>query len=154
MLKYEIRWFTINFSKDLAKTKKSKQYALENQLKVLESNLNCDINTVEYINCKDQLKKIYDDITESAKVRSRCQWYENGEKLTKFLLNLEKAKAMQCTIKKLEINHKEIDNSAEINKLLERFFEKLCKRKLRKTKYAYNEFLRDISLPSLGKKRL
>ena len=116
MLKYEIRWFTINFSKDLAKTKKSKQCSLENQLKVLESNLNCDINTVEYINCKNQLEEIYDNIAESKKVRSKCQWYEDGEKSTKFHLNLEKAKAMQCTIKKLEINHKEIDNSAEINK--------------------------------------
>ena len=141
MLKYEIRWFTINFSKDLAKTKKSKQYALENQLKVLESNLNCDINTVEYINCKDQLKKIYDDITESAKVRSRCQWYENGEKLTKFFLNLEKAKAMQCTIKKLEINHKQIDNSAEINKLLERFFENYVKENLEKRNMHTMNFL-------------
>ena len=75
MLKYEIRWFTINFSKDLAKTKKSKQCSLENQLKVLESNLNCDINTVEYINCKNQLEEIYDDIAESKKVRSKPNFF-------------------------------------------------------------------------------
>ena len=33
---------------------------------------------------------------------------------------------------------------------LERFFKNLFKTKLRKTKYAYNEYLRDISLPSLS----
>ena len=58
-LKYEIRCFTIKFSKDLTKTKKSKQYFLESKIKFLESNLNCDINSAEYINCKNQLEEIY-----------------------------------------------------------------------------------------------
>ena len=49
----EIRCFTIKFSKDLAEEKKSKQYFLENKLKFLESNLNCDINSAEYINRKN-----------------------------------------------------------------------------------------------------
>ena len=128
MLKYEICCFTIKFSKDLRKAEKNKQYSLENKLKLLESNLNCDINSVEYINCKNQLEEIYDDIAEGIKVRSKCQWYEEGEKLTKFFLNLEKTKATQGTVEKLEINNKEIDNSVEINKELERFFENLFKK--------------------------
>ena len=57
-----IRCFIIKFLKDLAKAKKSKQYSLENKLKFLESNLNCDIKSVEYINCKNQLEEIFDDI--------------------------------------------------------------------------------------------
>ena len=61
-----------------------------------------------------------------------------------FFLNLEKTKATQGTIKKLEIDNKEIDNSVETNKELERFFENLFKRKLRKTKHVHNECLRDI----------
>ena len=61
-----------------------------------------------------------------------------------FFLNLEKTKATQGTIKKLEIDNKEIDNSVETNKELERFFENLFKRKLRKAKHVYNECLRDI----------
>ena len=47
VLKYEILCFTIKFSKDLAKAKKSKQHFLENKLRFLESNLNCDINSAE-----------------------------------------------------------------------------------------------------------
>ena len=70
--------------KDLAKVKKSKQYSLENKLKLLQSNLNCGINSVEYINCKSQLEEIYDDIAEGIKVRHKCQWYEEGEKSTNF----------------------------------------------------------------------
>ena len=48
------------------------------------------------------------------------------------------------------MDNKEIDNPVEINKELERFFENLHKRKLRETKHAYNEFFRDISLPTLS----
>ena len=120
MLKYEIRFFTIKFSKDLAKARKSKQYFLENKLKLLESNLNCDINSAENIDCKNQLEVIYDDIAEGIKVRSKCQWYEKGEKSIKFFLNLEKTKAAQGTVKKLEIDNKERDNSVESNKELEK----------------------------------
>ena len=64
MLKYEIRCFTIKFSKNLTKAKKSKQYSVENKLKFLKSNLKCNISSAEYINCKNQLEKIYDDIGE------------------------------------------------------------------------------------------
>ena len=120
MLKYEIRFFTIKFSKDLAKARKSKQYFLENKLKLLESNLNCDINSAENIDCKNQLEVIYDDIAEGIKVRGKCQWYEKGEKSIKFFLNLEKTKAAQGTVKKLEIDNKERDNSVESNKELEK----------------------------------
>ena len=67
------------FLKDLAKTKKSKQYSLENKLKLLEANLNCGINSSEYINWKNQLEKIYDDSAEGIKV-SKCQWDKKGEK--------------------------------------------------------------------------
>ena len=51
-----------------------KQYSLENKLKFLESHLNCDINSVECINCKNQLEEIYDGIAEGIKVISKCQW--------------------------------------------------------------------------------
>ena len=36
---------------------------------------------------------------------------------------------------------------------MERFFENLFKRKLRKTNHAYNELLRDISVPTLSQKK-
>ena len=153
MLKYEIRFFTIKFSKDLAKVRKSKQCFLENKLKFLESNLNCDINSAENIDCKNQLEVIYDDIAEGIKVRSKCQWYEKGEKSTAFFLNLEKTKATQGTVKKLEIDNKERDNSVESNKELEKFFENLFKRKPWKMKHVYNEFLRDISLLTLNQEK-
>ena len=63
-----------------SKSEKGQQHSLENQLKFLESNLNCDINSVEYITCKNQLEETYDDIAEGIKVRGKCKPYEQGEK--------------------------------------------------------------------------
>ena len=109
-----------------------------------------DINSAEYINCKNQLEEIYDDIAEGVEIKNKYQWYEEGEKSTKFFLNLEKRKATKGTVKKLEMDNKEIDNHVEINKELEKIFEDLFKSKLRKTQHVYNEFLGDISLPALS----
>ena len=135
----------IKFFEGFSKGEKSKQYFLENKLKLLESNLNRDINSAEYINCKNQREKIYDDIAKGIKVRSKCQWYKQGEKSTNFILNLVKTKTTEGTVEKLEIDNKEVDNSVEVNRKLEKFFESLFKRK-----HLYNEFLRDISLSTLS----
>ena len=133
------------FFEGFSKGEKSKQYFLENKLKLLESNLDRDINSAEYINCKNQREKIYDDIAKGIKVRSKCQWYKQGEKSTNFILNLVKTKTTEGTVEKLEIDNKEVDNSVEVNRKLEKFFESLFKRK-----HLYNEFLRDISLSTLS----
>ena len=133
------------FFEGFSKGEKSKQYFLENKLKLLESNLDRDINSAEYINCKNQREKIYDDIAKGIKVRSKCQWYKQAEKSTNFILNLVKTKTTEVTVEKLEIDNKEVDNSVEVNRKLEKFFESLFKRK-----HLYNEFLRDISLSTLS----
>ena len=54
------------------------------------------------------------------------------KKLTKFFLNLQKTKATQGTVKKLEIDNKETDNSIEIDKNLEGFFENLFTKETQK----------------------
>ena len=112
----------LNF-KRFSKGKKSKKHSLENKQKFLD---------LWYINGKNQLEEIYDDIAEGIKVRSECQWYEEGEKSTNFFLNLDKTMATQGTVKKLEINNKEIDNPVEINKELKKFFENYLKGNLEK----------------------
>ena len=33
---------------------------------------------------------MYDHIAEGIRIRSKCEWYEHGEKSTKFFLNLQK----------------------------------------------------------------
>ena len=55
ILKYEIRLFTISFSKNFAHLRRKEQSALENRLKILESNLNSNKILNEYNKCKNKL---------------------------------------------------------------------------------------------------
>ena len=91
LLKYEIRKFAIIFSRKISQNTKRNQSELEKKLKeLLESNLNSEAKFNEYTKRKNYLELIYERIAEGAKFRSTCQWYEEGEKSTKFFLNLEK----------------------------------------------------------------
>ena len=87
-LKYEIRKFSISFSKNLAKTERIIQTNLENRIKTVEQNLKNEEDFNAYNLCKLELENIYDKKAEGAKIRSKCEWYRHGEKPTKFFLNL------------------------------------------------------------------
>ena len=90
LLKYEIRKFAITFSRKISQNTKRSQCELEKKLKELESNLNSEPNFNEYTKCKKELELIYERIAGGVRIRSKCQWYEEGEKSTKFFLNFEK----------------------------------------------------------------
>ena len=97
-LKYEMRKFSIEFSKLQAQNKKKEKTFLENKLKKLENNTNY-IENLEYIDCRNKLDKIYEQKINSIRIRSKCDWYEYGEKSSKFFHNLEKTRATQSTIR-------------------------------------------------------
>ena len=62
---------------------------IRKKLKELESNLNSEANFNEYTKYKKDLELIYERIA-GVKIRSKCQWYEEGEKSTTFFLYLQK----------------------------------------------------------------
>ena len=88
LLKYEIRKFSIAFSKNLAKNTKAELFTLEKKLKLIESSANHQINP-EYLECKNRLENIYEEKANGIRIRSKCSWYEQGEKSSKNFLNLE-----------------------------------------------------------------
>ena len=91
-MKFEIRKFTISYSKIHAKNNRKIKNDLENKLKDLDHDFQ------KYNKIKSELEEIYEKFVEGAKVRSKCTWYEEGEKSTKFFLNLEKKRALQRQI--------------------------------------------------------
>ena len=110
LLKYKIRKFAINFSKKLAQNSRKLQRDLETKIKNLEHNIiNEDIFN-EYKTAKDELENFCDNIVTGVKIRSKCNWYQYGEKSTKYFLNLEKQKAVNGTVKKIIKNGIEITN--------------------------------------------
>ena len=104
-LKYEIRKFSIEFSKLQAQNTKKEKMFLENKLKKLENNTNC-MENLEYIDCRNKLDKIYEQKINGIRIRSKCDWYEHGEKSSKFFLNLEKTRSTQSTIRNIIKNKK------------------------------------------------
>ena len=149
-LKYEIRKFTIHYTKGLAKERKQKILNLESELKKLEISLD-DANTLGKYNCiKNELEAIYDHIAEGIRIRSKCDWYEHGEKSTKFLLNLEKQRGAQNTIKKLIIDDTEVTDQTCILNHIKDFYEALFKKREQKTTAEIKDILNVIDVSKLS----
>ena len=114
--KCEICKFSIHYTKSLAKERKQKISNLESELKKLEISLDDANNLGEYNSIRSELDTIYDHIAEGIKIRSKCNWYEQGKKSTQFFLNLEKQWGTESAIKKLIIDDTEVtDQTCIIN---------------------------------------
>ena len=72
---------------------------------------------------------VYDEIANGIKVRSRCDWFEQGEKSSKFFLNLEKHRATKSQIRYIVHKNKEIISPSEINKSLYDFYQTIFTQK-------------------------
>ena len=107
-LKYNIRKYTINFAKNLAKNANKKIADLQTKLKHIEKHYENYVDNIDYKVCKQQLDVIYEEKAKGIETRSKCNWYELGEKSTKFFLNLEKHRAIQSQIHSAIINQDEI----------------------------------------------
>ena len=83
------------------------------------------------------------------KIRSKCNWYEHGEKSTKFFLNLEKHRAIQGQIHSVFINQDEITDQDEINKQIFSFYQSLFSRKVQFQTDIIEAYLENIPLPKL-----
>ena len=123
-LKYEVRKFSRRFSKTLAKELREELQILQNKLKLYEHNLKCFENE-DYLRCKVRLEEIYEIKANGVKIRNKCDWYEYGEKSSKFFLNLEKDRFVQSQILKLIIEEKELTEQNEINDNIFRFYQNL-----------------------------
>ena len=102
-LKYKMRSFPITYSKNKARDRKAERLRLESKVNHLESTLTtdtCEELKKEYEESKAKLEQLYDYFTQGAITRSKCSWYEIGEKSTKYFLNLEKHRKSMTKIDK------------------------------------------------------
>ena len=150
LLKYEIRKFSMDFSKKAAKDRRATQLELETRLKELENTDNY-IENNEYVRKKNDLEKIYDDYIEGVRIRSRCSEYELGEKSTKYFLNLEKHRAKVSLINKIiDSNDREILDQKDIQNELKLFYSNLFTDKCKISQNECNTFLNSVELNTLG----
>ena len=105
-----------------AKEERKRREELEATLKLLEKNLSTEENQCLYGKWKRDLEEIYDNIVKGIRIRSRCQWYQEGEKSSKFFLNLEKYNRMQSQIRKIIVNNQEITDPFIILNKIRNFY--------------------------------
>ena len=82
---------------------------LENKLKTFETRPDF-VDNPEYIKTNEKLDKIYHEKTNGIRIRSKCNWYDYGEKSSNFFLNLEKSRVVQNQIRNILIDNIEIYN--------------------------------------------
>ena len=103
-LKFKFREFSRSFSIQKSKERKVRRCELEKRLTELECSLSTNHNSnmlEEYHKCKSELDTLYDYITAGLIIRSKSNWYEQGEKSSKYFLNLEKRNQVKSHIRKL-----------------------------------------------------
>ena len=69
--------------KTQAKERRKQQAYLESEFKKLENDPESSGNLRKHESPKNDLELIYDQIAEGVRLRSKCDWHEQGEKSTK-----------------------------------------------------------------------
>ena len=79
---------------------KTERTYLENKLKTLETSATFFDNP-KYTKTNENLNKIYQEKANGIRIRGECDWYEQGEKTSKYFLNLGKSRAVQNQIRNI-----------------------------------------------------
>ena len=150
-LKYECRKFAVGFSKRRKRTELEKQKFHEDIITKYETTNDKPPEDV-YNESKIFHENLIQNRTNGAILRSRCNWYEDGEKSSKFFLNLEKRKAINSTVKKIidKDSGKQLSESNEILAELHNFYSKLFTKKCTVSKFQCAKFLENINLPLIS----
>ena len=85
--KRKIREIAIWCSKVIARVKKTELQRLDNRINILS---NMPDQILELKKCQNDLRKLHESRAEGVKIRSRAQWWEEGEKPTKYFHDFKK----------------------------------------------------------------
>jgi hypothetical protein len=127
-IKMRIRSDTTMFTGTKNKMQKIEIDRLENRLKILDqlySNNPNDDYELEIKTIKTELEEFNNEKLMSSIFRSKCNWSEEGERNSKFFLNLEKHNYENKNITKLGIDNNEITDQKAINLAIKTYYENL-----------------------------
>ena len=153
-LKFKMRQVCMSYSEQKIRERKQKGMSLESKLKKLENNLtvmSTDLELKEYNSVKQKLEQIYNYITEGTILRTQTDWYEEGEKSTKYFLNLEKRSKSKTHIRKLtDSSGAEVTEPNFVLKHIKEFYSDLYRRRAFKTEEDCFKYLESINMPQLN----
>jgi exonuclease III len=150
-LKYKIAQYSRTYTKEKARIKRAEVKELECRVKYLEGNLTDDLNISQYQEAKKDLDEHHNEITKGLVIRSRAQYYEEGEKSNRYFLNLIKRNRNKTCIRKLNIKNEMVTDTSQIMENIKQFYSKLYSKVDRPepVQLEYNMFL-NADLPRLS----
>ena len=133
LLKLRIREDTMNYSQFRAASKRNHRIGLQVELDKLDNLLALKPNDVNLLNRKIMIRTELEiaemEKTKSAQIRSKLKWIDEGDKNTKFFLNLEKSRANAKIIPELELEDgTKITDQMDILKAQKDYYENLYRK--------------------------
>ena len=123
---------------------------MEEKLEVNDLSVN-----FEYDLAKKELERYFDKITDGIIIRSRVQWYEQGEKNTKYFLGLEKFVKQKSSIQKIiGEDGTEIEDPKLIQSEIKTFYANRALRKISVTQFEVEQYLSSINTPSCSSEQV
>ena len=153
LLKYEIRRFSTKYSKNKARARREELKKLENLISEHENTIipAGSEASEEYSVAKQRFEEINDEKAVGSILRSRCSWYEDGEKSSKFVFNREKNNAVKSSIRAIhDENNIVLTEKQPIMDRIHGFYSKLFSKKVSNTKDVNMSFLGSLDLPKLS----
>ena len=126
--KFKIKQYSIKKSKEIASDRRKTEKNLTEKIFELENVLSTQPNEQNYDDLekyKTELEKIHNLKTQSLIIQSRVQFFEEGEKSTKFFLNQIKQNKRKSTIRKLMDGEQEVIDQKKILVKLKDFYSNL-----------------------------
>lgn len=130
-LKEKIKKRSIRYSKQRNFMRKSKLEEMQKKMRreAEKIDVNPEYGNEGFLKIKEEIEEYEKEKSEGAKVRSRAQYALEGERSTKFFLNLEKSKQKRCFIMELENeNGEKVTDLVGIIEAVQKFYEKLFKK--------------------------
>ena len=158
MCKVKIKELCIQYSKYKNNKQKSTLHELHEKLNKLEGDIASNPKDRHLMQQKDAVKtelEIYEqNIAKGAQIRSKVKFIEDGEKNTKYFLNLEKTKSRAKILDYItKENGQTIRDQNGIIQEIVNFYRHRYKKKVNFQAEDAEEFLKDINIPQLSEEQ-
>ena len=155
LCKNRIRSFSINFAKAIKKENDSKMSDLEKSLKMAFEKILSDptnINLVqEYEKVKLEYELLYHHYMKGLIIRSKAKWTEEGEKCSKYFMNLEKRNFSKKSITDLiDTDGNVVKNQEELINLQVQYYKDLYKKNDATLRHSYKSFVENVDIKELS----
>ena len=155
MTKHDIRAFTKPYSARKRNEINNMKKYLDNKIKELSIEIDREPNNSdilsEYCSVKKEIEDIEKDEANSYIFRSKIRWAEEGEKNSKFFLNLEKRNYVNKLITQLQVNDTIITDQKDILTEERNFYKTLYSEKLDPNSESYTTSLQNFDLQDIRK---